>query len=58
VLRVTNGVVERAPVALGLRDEAREVVEVTSGLAEGDVVVARAARSLTPGTRVTVATGT
>jgi RND family efflux transporter MFP subunit len=52
VTRVKDGVVERVVVQLGLRDTATEQVEVSSGLAEGDVVLLRAARSLPPGTRV------
>jgi RND family efflux transporter MFP subunit len=53
VLRVKNGVVERVPVALGVRDERAEVIEVTNGLAPGDVLVlARATKNVTPGATV------
>jgi len=53
VLRVKNGVVERVIVALGVRDERAEVVEVTSGLAQGDVLVlARAQKNVGPGAKV------
>jgi membrane fusion protein, multidrug efflux system len=55
VLRVKNGVVERATVALGVRDERAEVVEVTNGLAVGDVLVlTRALKNVAPGAKVTV----
>lgn len=53
VLRVKNGVIERASVALGVRDERAEVVEVTGGLAPGDVLVlVRATKNVTPGAKV------
>lgn len=53
VLRVKNGVVERTPVALGIRDERAEVVEVTNGLAAGDVLVlSRATKNVSPGVKV------
>ncbi len=53
VLRVKNGVVERVPVALGVRDERAEVIEVTNGLNPGDVLVlARATKNVTPGAKV------
>ncbi|HEX5060322.1 MAG TPA: efflux RND transporter periplasmic adaptor subunit [Kofleriaceae bacterium] len=53
VLRVKNSVVERVIVALGVRDERAEVVEVTSGLAPGDVLVlARAQKNVGPGAKV------
>jgi membrane fusion protein, multidrug efflux system len=55
VLRVRNGVVERATVALGVRDERAEVVEVTNGLAAGDVLVlTRALKNVAPGAKVAV----
>ena len=51
--QATNGVVERIVVALGVRDERAEVVEVTSGLAAGDVLLlARAMKNVGPGARV------
>lgn len=53
VLRVKNGVVERVNVAVGVRDERAEIVEVTSGLSPGDVLVlARATKNVTPGAKV------
>jgi RND family efflux transporter MFP subunit len=58
VLRVKNGVVERAVVALGVRDERAEIVEVTTGLAAGDVVLlARATKNVGPGAKVVLPTG-
>ncbi|HTE51453.1 MAG TPA: efflux RND transporter periplasmic adaptor subunit [Kofleriaceae bacterium] len=54
VTRVNKGVVERINVQLGARDGTEEVVEVVSGLAEGDIVLLRNARALPPGTRVDV----
>jgi RND family efflux transporter MFP subunit len=54
VLRVKDGKVDRVQVELGLRDERSERVEVTSGLAEGDVVLLGAARTIAPGTAVRV----
>jgi membrane fusion protein, multidrug efflux system len=53
VLRIKNNVVERVIVALGVRDERAEIVEVTNGLAPGDVLVlARAQKNVTPGAKV------
>jgi RND family efflux transporter MFP subunit len=53
VLRVKNGIIERASVALGVRDERSEVVEVTGGLAAGDVLVlSRATKNVMPGAKV------
>jgi RND family efflux transporter MFP subunit len=52
VLRVRGGVVERVPVALGLRDPLRDRVLVTRGLAEGDRILARAEAAPPPGTPV------
>lgn len=55
VLRAKNGVIERVVVALGLRDERDEVAEVTSGVAEGDIVVlAQARKNLSVGGKVVV----
>src|SRR6185436_6841705 len=57
VLRVKNGVVERVIVALGVRDERSEIVEVTSGLAPGDVLLlARATKNVAPGAKVELPT--
>lgn len=53
VLRVRNGVVERVVVALGVRDERSEIVEITSGLAAGDVLLlSRATKNVAPGAKV------
>lgn len=54
VLRVKRGIVERVTVALGARDEAGELVEVTMGLVAGDTLLIGAARSVTPGTPVRI----
>lgn len=54
VLRVKRGVVERVTVALGARDEAGELVEVTAGLVAGDTLLLGAARGITPGTSVRI----
>ena len=37
VLRIKNNIVERVIVATGVRDERSEIVEITNGLAPGDV---------------------
>jgi hypothetical protein len=56
VLRVKNGVVERAVIATGLRDERAEVVEVTNGVAVGDVLLlSRATKNIAPGAKVEIA---
>ena len=53
VLRVKNGVVERVIIALGVRDERAEVVEVTNGVAPGDaLVLTRATKNVAPGSKV------
>lgn len=54
VLRVKRGLVERVTVALGARDEAGELVEITAGLLEGDTLLVGAARGITPGTPVRI----
>lgn len=54
VLRVKRGLVERVTVALGARDEAGELVEITAGLVAGDTLLLGAARGITPGTPVRV----
>ncbi|HEX7828684.1 MAG TPA: efflux RND transporter periplasmic adaptor subunit [Thermoanaerobaculia bacterium] len=53
VVRINNGVTERVPVTLGVRNEAEGVVEVT-GVREGDRVLAGPARTIAPGTKVAV----
>ena len=57
VTRVKDGVVERVNVQLGASDSTEEVVEVISGLAEGDIVLLRNARGLPPGTHVELGAG-
>lgn len=52
VRRVHEDLVEVVPVELGIRDPARERVEVTRGLSAGDRVLTGAARDLPPGTQV------
>ncbi len=55
VLRVKGGTVERSVVALGVRDERAEVVEVLSGLEPGDVLLlARATKNVVPGSKVQI----
>lgn len=54
VLRVRGGKVERVDVALGLRDEIAERVEITAGVAAGDTLLRGQAQGLTPGTPVRV----
>ena len=52
VARVRNGVVERVGVKLGVRNEAEGIVEVVSGLNEGDRVLTGPARTIAPGTKL------
>ena len=54
VVRIRNGKVEKTEVGLGIRDQAAETVEITSGLAPGDTVLLGAARGISPGTPVKV----
>jgi len=54
VVRLKNGKVEKVEVALGIRDQAAETVEITSGLVPGDTVLLGAARGISPGTPVKV----
>jgi RND family efflux transporter MFP subunit len=55
VLRVKNGVVERAVIATGIRDERAEVIEVTNGVAAGDVLLmSRATKNIAPGAKVEI----
>lgn len=56
VLRVTNGKTERVDVTLGLRDPRSELVNVASGLNDGDVLLRGASQGITPGTPVKVST--
>jgi membrane fusion protein, multidrug efflux system len=57
VLRVTEGVVDRVGITLGLRDPQTEQVEILSGLQAGDVVLRGVAQGITPGTRVALRAG-
>jgi RND family efflux transporter MFP subunit len=50
VLKITNGVVSELPVTEGISNGT--VIQIASGLASGDVVVADARRDVAPGTRV------
>jgi RND family efflux transporter MFP subunit len=54
VLRVTDGIAERVPVSLGLRDPRTERVQVASGIEAGDTLLRGAAQGITPGTPVQV----
>lgn len=55
VLRVKSGVVERTVVAVGVRDERSEIVEITNGIAPGDVLLlAHATKNVGPGAKVVV----
>jgi len=54
VVRIKTGRVERVEVALGLIDEAREQMEVQSGLSSGDTLLVGGVRGLTPGTLVRI----
>lgn len=54
VTRVRNGVAERVAVRLGVRNEAEGTVEILAGLNEGDRVLTGPARTITPGTKVTM----
>ncbi len=56
VLRVKDGVVELAPVSLGIREGGW--VEVVSGLTAGDRVVSKAGAFVRPGDRITPVTDT
>jgi RND family efflux transporter MFP subunit len=50
VLKVQDGKAQRVDVALGLRDEQTERVEITKGVAAGDLLLVGAAQGMTPGT--------
>lgn len=55
VFVIENGVVAVKEVTLGLRDEATGRIAVMSGLSEGDQVITAPALTLTPGTKVNMA---
>jgi len=54
VMRLKGGKVDRVEVALGVRDQAAEAFEITSGIVAGDTVLLGAARGITAGTAVVV----
>jgi membrane fusion protein (multidrug efflux system) len=54
VTRLKNGKAEVVEVALGVRDEGSDMVEVTSGLAAGDTLLIGAAEGISPGAPVKV----
>lgn len=54
VIRVKQGRVERTEVELGRIDAARELMEVSAGLAAGDTLLLGGSRGIAPGTRVQV----
>ena len=56
VLKVAGGHTERVDVTLGLKDPRTERVQITAGVATGDVLLRGAAQGLTPGTPVRVGT--
>ena len=54
VVRVRGGVTERVTVTLGIRNEAEGWVEVIAGVGPGDMVLVGPAKTIAPGTRVTI----
>ena len=54
VTRITNGKAERVNVTLGLRQADNETIEITNGIAAGDVVILGSSKAVTPGTPVNV----
>jgi membrane fusion protein (multidrug efflux system) len=54
VTRIRDGKAERVTVTLGIRQSEAELIEVKTGLAEGDVLILGAAKTLSPGTPVRV----
>ncbi len=54
VMRLRDNKVERVPVTLGLRDEVAGLVELRSGVAQGDILLRGSARELSEGTPVTL----
>ena len=54
VMRIKNGVVEKAEVELGIRDAATETVEIKKGVAPGDTILLGAARGISEKTPVKV----
>jgi RND family efflux transporter MFP subunit len=58
VMRIKNGLVQRADVDLGIRDAATETVEVRSGLQPGDTILLGAARGISEKTPIKVSAPT
>ena len=54
VTRIRDGKAERVTVTLGIRQSDTELIEVRSGVADGDVLILGAAKTLSPGTPVRV----
>jgi membrane fusion protein, multidrug efflux system len=54
VHRLKDGRVTEVPVRLGVRDEAAEMIEVSTGVAEGDTLLLGSAQGVAPGSRVRV----
>lgn len=54
VTRLRGGLVERVTVTLGVRDAARERVELLTGVAAGDTLLVGAAKAISVGTPVVV----
>lgn len=52
--RLRNGRIERVPVELGLRDDSRENIELTRGIARGDTLLIGAAQAIGEGAQVRV----
>jgi len=52
--RVKQGKVQIVPVQLGVRDEVAELVEIHSGIAQGDTVLMGSAQAITEGSAVRV----
>jgi RND family efflux transporter MFP subunit len=54
VLKVQDGKAQRVDVTVGLRDEQTERLEITRGVAAGDLLLVGAAQGMTPGTPLRV----
>jgi RND family efflux transporter MFP subunit len=54
VMRVKNGVVQKADVELGIRDASTETVEIRSGVVPGDTILMGAARGISENTPIKV----
>ncbi len=54
VLKVQDGKAQRVEVAVGLRDEQTEQLEITRGVAAGDLLLVGAAQGMTPDTPLRV----